>query len=98
MGTLLCLSAMMPVKAAPANIFDGKPVFTQDLIDQEGDRRIVFNTRTDDDIDGFDFKVNEDVKALRMTLKIDGEPRPRSVEAGSKNTVVTTDPMVIDLR
>ena len=184
LGTLLCLSAMMPVKAAPANIFDGKPAFaegearsyyvwrdgntwhlrwttlgsahqftgsvtaeggkieslkridveterrviapgrpprvvvgprggvrgvargrapvvatrTQDHIDKEGDRRIVFNTRTDDDIDGFDFKVNEDVKALRMTLKIDGQPRPRSVEAGSKNTHVTTDPIVIDLR
>src|SRR6186997_1768401 len=184
LGTLLCLAAMMPVEAAPANIFDGKPVFaegearsyyvwrdgntwhlrwttlgaahqftgsvmaeggkieslkridvdterrviapgrpprvvtgprggvrgvsrgrapvvaarTQDHIDKEGDRRIVFNTRTDDDIDGFDFKVNEDVKALRMTLRIDGEPRPREIQAGRNNAHVATDPIVIELR
>jgi hypothetical protein len=184
LGTLLCLSAIVPVKAAPVNIFDGRPVFaegearsyyvwrdgntwhlrwttlgsthrfagsvtaeggkieslkridvdterrvivpgraprvvvgrsgavrsvtrgrapivttkTEDHIDKEGDRRIVFNTRTDDDIDGFDFKVNDDVKVLRMSLQIDGEPRTGAIEAGRNNAHVAKDPIVIDLR
>src|SRR5262245_55309430 len=51
----------------------------QDHIEREGDRRIVFNARTDDDIDGFDFKVDKDVKVLRLALQIDGEPRPREI-------------------
>jgi hypothetical protein len=71
---------------------------TQDHIEKEGDHRIVFNTRTDDDIDGFDFKVAEDVKALRISLQIDGEPRPRAIQVGRSNARVSADPIVIDLR
>jgi hypothetical protein len=182
-GTLLCLSVMIPLKAAPVSMFDGKPAFaegealsyyvwregdtwnlrwttfgafhhftgsvtaeggkleslkrvdveterrviapgrpahvvvgprgrvrgvrggtgpvvetrTQDHIDKEGDRRIVFNTRTNDDIDGFTFKVNKDVKVLRMALQIDGQPRPRMIQVGRNNTRVQADPIVVEM-
>ena len=69
----------------------------QDHIDKEGDRRIVFNTRTNDDIDGFDFKVDKDVKVLRLSLQIDGAPRPQAIEAGKNNAHVTSDPVVVEL-
>ena len=69
----------------------------QDHINKESDRRIVFNTRTDDDIDGFDFKVDDGVRALRMTLQIDGETRPRDIEIGRSNAKVAGDPIVVNL-
>jgi hypothetical protein len=80
----------------------GRPAVVEtgarDRVDKEGDRRIVFNTHTNDDIDGFDFKVDKDVKALRLSLQIDGKPRPREIEVGSANSHVTADPVVVDLR
>ena len=70
----------------------------QDHINKESDRRIVFDTRTDDDIDGFDFKVDEGVQVLRLSLQIDGEPRPRQIEVGRNNAHVASDPLVVNLR
>jgi hypothetical protein len=71
---------------------------TQDHIEKEGDRRIVFNTITNDDTDGFSFKVDKDVQVLRMSLQIDGQPRPRQIQVGRGNPHVDADPIVIELR
>lgn len=68
-----------------------------DYPNKESDHLIVFDTRTDD-IDGFDFKVNEDVNVLRLTLQIDGEIQPRDIEAGKNNAQLSGDPVVVDLR
>ena len=57
----------------------------QDHIEKDGDYRIRFNARTDDDIDGFDFKVDERVTALRFNLEINGKALARQVEVGKEN-------------
>ena len=45
---------------------------TQDKIEKDGDRKIWFDSKTDADIDGFDFKPDKKVKTLRFALRIDG--------------------------
>ena len=70
----------------------------QDKIDMDGDRRITFNARTDDDIDGFDFKVDGKVESLRFVLHIDGDSRPALVEAGRRNRHPAASPFVVNLR
>jgi len=57
----------------------------QDHIKKDGDRRIVFDARTRDDIDGFDFKVDERVFALRFNLEINGKALSRQIEVGREN-------------
>jgi hypothetical protein len=57
----------------------------QDRIEKDGDNRIVFVARTRDDIDGFDFKADENVTSLRFVLEIDGKLMPRHVEIGRNN-------------
>lgn len=47
----------------------------QDKFEKVGKDRIVFSTKTDDDIDGFDFKVDANVTRLRFVLEIDGQMR-----------------------
>lgn len=69
----------------------------QDKIEKSGDRRIVFNARTNDDIDGFDFKVDENVRSLRFVLEIDGQPRPQHVEVGRNNRKAPSIPLVVEL-
>jgi hypothetical protein len=70
----------------------------QDKIEKVGDDRIVFLTKTDDDIDGFDFKVDQRVKALRFVLEIDGKPMPQHVETGRNNQKVANLPLVVRLQ
>jgi len=41
----------------------------------DGDRRITFNARTDDDIDGFEFKVTGRVESLRFVARVRGSTR-----------------------
>lgn len=54
----------------------------QDKIEKDGDNRIRFLARTDNDIDGFNFKVDKNVTSLRFMLEIDGKARPQQVEVG----------------
>ena len=68
----------------------------QDHIDKDGDRRITFRTLTNDDIDGFDFKVKDGVKLLRFSLQMDELPRPREVEVGRSNQHVAADPFIVN--
>jgi hypothetical protein len=69
----------------------------QDKIEKDGDNKILFLTRTDDDIDGFDFKVDKNVKALRFVLEIAGQPYPQNVEIGKNNVKATSLPLVVRL-
>lgn len=70
----------------------------EDRIEQESERLIVFRTQTDDDIDGFDFKVSGATAQLRFLLEIDGVPRPAEVEVGKDNFKPMEDPVVVNLR
>jgi len=69
----------------------------QDKIEKDGDRRIVFLARTDDDIDGFDFKVDDEVKVLHFVLEIDGRRSPQFVEVGRNNRKVQGLPILVRL-
>ena len=70
----------------------------EDHIHQESERLIVFNTETNDDMDGADFRVTNSATALRLFLEIDGKPRPDEVEAGKGNFKPNEHPVVIRLR
>ncbi|MBI1875506.1 MAG: hypothetical protein HYS05_16690 [Acidobacteria bacterium] len=70
----------------------------EDHINMDGRRTIRFQARTDDDIDGFDFKTTGDVKVLRFVLEIDGKPRAASVEVGRNNEHPANNPFVVNLR
>ena len=69
----------------------------EDHIEQEDERTIRFNTKTDDDLDGLDFKVNGPATELRFFLMIDGKPRPAEVEIGKNNFKPNAHPLVIRL-
>ena len=55
---------------------------TQDKIEKDGDRKIWFDSKTDADIDGFDFKPDKKVETLRFALRIDGKSRPAMINLG----------------
>jgi hypothetical protein len=69
----------------------------QDKIEKDGDKRIVFFARTDDDIDGFDFKADKDVRLLRFVLEIDGKQVPQRVEIGRNNRRAQNLPLMVRL-
>ncbi len=71
---------------------------TEDHMNQENEHEIRFNARTDDDIDGFDFKVGERTDRIRFRLEIDGRMRPEEIEIGSRNVHPDADPLVAILR
>ena len=68
---------------------------SQDRIDKDGDYRIVFSAATNNDIDGFDFDVADQVTSLRFVLEIDGAVRPGLVEVGRNNRKVGSLPLVV---
>ena len=70
---------------------------TNDHITQVDDQLIRWNTRTDDDIDGIRFEV-DDVRALTFDLKINGDSRPLSVEIGRRNVHPGDNPFTVRLR
>jgi hypothetical protein len=67
----------------------------QDHIQKDGDRRIVFLARTDDDIDGFDFKVDKKVRTLHFILEIEGKTRTEEVEVGRSNVHPLHNPFLV---
>lgn len=67
---------------------------SQDKIEKDGDHRIVFTAATNNDIDGFDFNVDDQVTSLRFVLEIDGAPRPGNVEVGRENRKAPRLPLV----
>ena len=70
----------------------------QDKITKDGDRRIDWVSRTDADIDGFDFKVDSKVTHLRFVLAVDGESRAGLVELGRDNARPEGNPFAVELR
>lgn len=68
---------------------------TQDHIVMDGDRTIRFDTKTQDDLDGFDFKVEDKVKALRFVLRINGQPVPKMIEVGRNNARPAGNPFIV---
>jgi hypothetical protein len=70
----------------------------EDRIEQESETMIQFNTRTNDDIDGFNFEVTPQATRIRLQLGIDQQPRPEEVEAGAENFKPNQHPLVIVLR
>lgn len=70
----------------------------QDKIAKEGDRHIVWSSRTTADIDGFDFKVEEDARALRFVLAVDGETKASDVVIGRNNRRSAKNPFQVELR
>jgi hypothetical protein len=69
----------------------------QDKIEKDGDHRILFFTRTNDDIDGFDFKVDEKVKLLRFVLEIEGRQVAEWIETGKNNRKAHSLPLTVRL-
>jgi hypothetical protein len=70
----------------------------QDKIDKENDHTIVFNAKTNDDIDGFDFTVDDKATELRFSLHIGGNVVPNLIEAGKDNAHPRRDPLVVRLK
>ncbi|MGQ0704219.1 MAG: hypothetical protein ACT4PM_13930 [Gemmatimonadales bacterium] len=70
----------------------------QDKIEKEDDHTIVWSSRTDFDIDGFRFRVDDTVTTLRFHLTIDGSPRPMQVEIGKENIKPGKLPLVVTLK
>jgi hypothetical protein len=70
----------------------------QDKIDKEDDHTIVWSSRTDFDIDGFRFRIDDKVQVIRFALQIDGAPRPLMVEVGRENFKPGTLPLVVKIR
>jgi hypothetical protein len=70
----------------------------EDHINQETEQLIRFQTRTDDDLDGFDFRVTESTTVIRLVLEIDGKPHPLEVETGRDNFKPNETPVVIRLQ
>jgi len=71
---------------------------TEDRIEQEDERTLLWQTQTDDDVDGIDVKVGDAATGLRFLLLIDGEPRPREVEIGRENQKADGNPVRVRLK
>lgn len=70
----------------------------EDHMNQENEHEIRFLARTDDDIDGFDFKVGDRTDRIRFRLEIDGRMRADEIEIGARNVHPDEDPLVAILR
>jgi hypothetical protein len=70
----------------------------EDKIEQETEQLIRFNTQTDEDVDGVDFKLSGNPRVVRFVLEIDGQPRPTEVEVGRDNFKPNEDPLEVRLR
>ena len=65
----------------------------EDHINQENEHEIRFSARTDDDIDGFDFKVGPRTNRIRFRLEIDDKMKPDDIEIGARNFHPEDDPL-----
>jgi len=70
----------------------------QDKIEKDGDRAIRFRAKTDADIDGFDFKADRNVSALRFVLEIEGQSRAIDVEVGRGNAKIPANPFTVNVK
>jgi hypothetical protein len=70
----------------------------EDRIEQETEQLIRFVARTDDDLDGLDFRVSPTTQSVRFVLEIDGVARPAEVEVGRSNVKPNESPLLVRLR
>jgi len=70
----------------------------QDKIEKDGDQRILWVARTDADIDGFNFKTDSRVTALRFNLEIGGKSEAAFVYAGAARHRMNANPFRVDLK
>jgi len=66
---------------------------TEDKIEQEDEKTLLWLTKTNDDVDGIDFKVSESTIVIRFNLMIDGEAKPSEVEVGKENFKPNENPV-----
>lgn len=59
---------------------------------------LTFVARTDDDIDGVDFQVDDAARLVRFVLEIDGVARPAEIEIGKDNVKPKGHPVIVRLR
>ena len=69
----------------------------EDHIEKNGDRTIQFASRTEGDLDGFDFKVDKNVNQLRFVLEVEGQSRTDNVEVGRENRHPDGNPFIVQL-
>ncbi len=69
----------------------------EDRIEKDGDRTIQWVSRTDADIDGFEFRVGKTVRKLRFVMQIDGRSKATDVDCGRDNRHPAHNPFVVDL-
>lgn len=70
----------------------------QDRVEMDGDSRIRFSALTNNDIDGFDFKVDDKVETLNIVLTIDNRLTPNLIVAGKDNQHPGSLPLVIRVK
>lgn len=71
---------------------------TEDKIQQENETTLQWQTRTNDDLDGLDFKVTASTSRIRFVLHIDGRAQTEEVEVGRHNAKPGTSPFVVQLK
>ena len=80
----------------------GKPAVVaskeEDIVHQETETLIRFNTKTADDLDGVEFEVTPSATSVRFMLAIDGKPRPEEVELGKTNFKPRQAPLVVRIK
>ena len=69
-----------------------------DKIEQENETTVQWQTKTDDDLDGIDFKVTASTTTLRFVLLIDGKAQAQEVEVGRSNVKASASPLVVQLK
>ena len=71
---------------------------TVDKIEQENETTLQWQTQTDDDLDGLDFKVTAASTRIRLFLLIDGKGNPQEVEVGRNNVKADASPLIVQLK
>lgn len=71
---------------------------TEDKMEQEDERTLQWQTKSNDDVDGIDFKVSDATVVIRFMLMIDGEPKPAEVEVGKENFQPNDHPLRVRLK
>ena len=70
----------------------------EDVAQLVNKNEINFRAVTDDDLDGFDFKVREAVEQLRFELMIGADARSVDIEIGKDNKHPVGNPFVVKMR
>lgn len=69
----------------------------EDKIAKDGDRRIVWTSRTQADVDGFDFEVGRKVTRLRFELRVGGRAWPGNTSTGGAGAAPAANPFEVEL-